>query len=64
MIRDAHPIVQALLGCLLTWALTAAGAATVFLPCRSTNHKLSGASAAANMHTHVQMHRWALPPVS
>jgi acyl-CoA synthetase (AMP-forming)/AMP-acid ligase II len=47
MIRDAHSVVQALIGCLITWASTAAGAAAVFLPCRSTNHKLSGVLVAA-----------------
>ena len=31
MIPDAHPVVQALLGTLFTWGLTAVGAALVFV---------------------------------
>ena len=31
MLKDHHPVVQALLGTLLTWGLTAAGSALVFV---------------------------------
>jgi hypothetical protein len=53
MLRDVHPLLQALLGGVLTWGLTALGAGAVFL-FRSQNKKLLGSVMVRTLtHTHV-----------
>ena len=50
MIQNIHPLLQAGLGGLLTWGLTALGAAAVF-PFRSQNKKVLGECRVTSAHS-------------
>uniref|UniRef100_T1GES1 Uncharacterized protein n=1 Tax=Megaselia scalaris TaxID=36166 RepID=T1GES1_MEGSC len=63
MIEGANPVVQALLGTLLTWALTAAGAACVILVIGYQRKILDGALGFAAGEYYYLPHWFTVKPV-